>query len=395
MDLPARSGAKYPRSYTPAYCVSRCKIEAILSQLKLFLFLAVATLTPRERGLQEAKFEIMTSEASYLKSLNLLRRHFMNDAAFCDSSVLSSRDRKALFSYIVPVHECSERLLTELECCWQNNIMLLGLSRCIAEIAQKHFHVYVTFCEHQGRMDRTLRRLKESKASLAFQQHLEKLEASPSCCGLNLHSFLMLPMQRITRLPLLIDAVFSKESPHNAEEYESWKMTLALVQKIVSQCNEAANRWEQAYELERISKQLEFPSHIRALAIAPVGVPKQGAKPRFLVKRGELTQLLWRGDDAKLTFGKRFTKISLYAFLFSDLLVLCKRKGESTFIVSDYCPRSMLTLSTYDSVPQLPTKDIKDPTSKNLMMMTLLENFERKTVELVSESHRNLLQKLI
>lgn len=362
-----------------------------MSQLKLFLFLAVATLTPRERGLQEAKFEIMTSEASYLKSLNLLRRHFMNDAAFCDSSVLSSRDRKALFSYIVPVHECSERLLTELECCWQNNIMLLGLSRCIAEIAQKHFHVYVTFCEHQGRMDRTLRRLKESKTSLAFQQHLEKLEASPSCCGLNLHSFLMLPMQRITRLPLLIDAVFSKESPHNAEEYESWKMTLALVQKIVSQCNEAANRWEQAYELERISKQLEFPSHIRALAIAPVGVPKQGAKPRFLVKRGELTQLLWRGDDAKLTFGKRFTKISLYAFLFSDLLVLCKRKGESTFIVSDYCPRSMLTLSTYDSVPQLPTKDIKDPTSKNLMMMTLLENFERKTVELVSESHRNLL----
>ncbi|XP_015017864.2 uncharacterized protein LOC6582314 isoform X1 [Drosophila mojavensis] len=340
------------------------------------------TLTPRERGLQEAKFEIMTSEASYLKSLNLLRRHFMNNTAFCDSSVLSTKDRKALFSYIVPVHECSERLLTELECCWQNNIMLVGLSRCIYEIAERHFHVYITFCEHQGRMDRTLRRLKEAKNG-AFQQHLEKLEASPSCCGLNLHSFLMLPMQRITRLPLLIDAVFSKESPHNTEEYEGWKLALALVQKIVAQCNEAANRCEQAYELERISKQLEFPSHIRALAIAPMGVPKQGAKPRFLVKRGELTHLMWRGDDAKLTFGKRFTKSSIYAFLFSDLLVLCKRKGESNFSVFDYCPRSMLTLTSGDNLPQLPTKDIKDPTSKNLMLMTLLENHERKTIELV------------
>ncbi|XP_034111018.1 uncharacterized protein LOC117572363 isoform X1 [Drosophila albomicans] len=340
------------------------------------------TLTPRERGLQEAKFEIMTSEASYLKSLNLLRRHFMNNTAFCDTSVLSARDRKALFSYIVPVHECSERLLTELECCWQNNIMLLGLSRCIYEIAERHFHVYITFCEHQGRMDRTLRRLKETKNG-AFQQHLDKLESNPSCCGLNLHSFLMLPMQRITRLPLLIDAVFSKESPNNAEEYESWKLTLALVQKIVAQCNEAANRWEQAYELERISKQLEFPSHIRALAIAPMGVPKQGAKPRFLVKRGELTHLVWRGDDAKLTFGKRFSKSSIYAFLFSDLLVLCKRKGESNFSVFDYCPRSMLTLASGDTLPQLPTKDIKDPTSKNLMLMTLLENYERKTIELV------------
>ncbi|XP_017059833.1 ephexin-1 isoform X1 [Drosophila ficusphila] len=341
------------------------------------------TLTSRERSLQEAKFEIITSEASYLKSLNLLRRHFMNHSAFVDTSVLSAKDRKALFSYIVPVHECSEKLLTELEACWQDNIMLLGLSRCIYEIAERHFHVYVSFCEHQGRMDRTLRRLKESKESLAFQQHLERLEASPSCCGLNLHSFLMLPMQRITRLPLLIDAVFSKESPLNREEYESWKLTLALVQKIVGQCNEAANRWEQAFELERIARQLEFPSHIRALAIAPVGVPRAGSKPRFLVKRGELTHLVWRGEDAKLTFGKRLTKVSIYAFLFSDLLLLCKRRGESLFTVFDYCPRSMLTLSTGDSLPQLPTKDLKDQAGKNLILMTLLENSDRKTVELV------------
>ncbi|XP_030385065.1 rho guanine nucleotide exchange factor 5 isoform X2 [Scaptodrosophila lebanonensis] len=338
------------------------------------------TLTPRERGLQEAKFEIITSEASYLKSLNLLRRHFMNNVAFCDTSVLSSRDRKALFSYIVPVHECSERLLTELESCWQDNIMLLGLSHRIYAIAERYFHVYISFCEHQGRMDRTLRHLKSTKG--VFQQQLVKLETSPHCCGLNLLSFLMLPMQRITRLPLLIDAVFSKVSPHD-DEYESWKMTLAIMNKIVTQCNEAANRCEQAYELERISKQLEFPSYIRALAIAPVGVPKQGAKPRFLVKRGELTHIMCRGDDAKLTFGKRFTKSSIYAFLFSDLLVLTKRKGESQFSVFDYCPRSLLTIASDDSLPQLPTKDIKDQTGKNLILMTLLENYEGKTVELV------------
>ncbi|KAH8339490.1 hypothetical protein KR074_009429 [Drosophila pseudoananassae] len=341
------------------------------------------TLTSRARNLQEAKFEIITSEASYLKSLNLLRRHFMNHSAFMDTSVLSAKDRKALFSYIVPVHECSERLLTELEACWQDNIMLLGLSRCIYEIAERHFHVYVAFCEHQGRMDRTLRRLKESKDSMAFQQHLERLEASPHCCGLNLHSFLMLPMQRITRLPLLIDAVFSKESPLNREEYEGWKLTLALVQKLVAQCNEAANRREQAYELERIASQLEFPGHVRALAIAPVGVPRAGAKPRYLVKRGELTHLVWRGEDAKLTFGKRLTKVSIYAFLFSDLLVLCKRRGESSFSVFDYCPRSMLTLAAGDSLPQLPTKDLKDQVGKNLILMTLLENCDRKTIELV------------
>lgn len=307
----------------------------------------------------------------------------MNHPVFRNTSIVSARDRKSLFSYIVPVHECSERLLCELESCWQDNIMLLGLSRSIFATAEKYFHVYVSFCEQQGRMDRTLRRLKEAKGP--FSQNLDILESSEICFGLNLHSFLMLPMQRITRLPLLIDAVFSKLNS-NDDEYEMWKLTLAIMNKIVAQCNEAANRCEQAYEIERISRQLEFPTSIRALAIAPAGVPAQGSKPRFLVKKGELTHLIWRGDDVKLTFGKKFTKTNIFAFLFSDLLVLTKRKSEELFQVFDYCPRNMLTISSGDLLPQLPTKDINQ-TGKNLILMTLLENNERKTVELVSKSN--------
>ncbi|XP_037823877.1 rho guanine nucleotide exchange factor 16 isoform X2 [Lucilia sericata] len=341
----------------------------------------IPTMTPRERALMEAKFEIITSEASYLKSLNLLRTHYMNHPVFRDQNIVSSRDRKSLFAHIVPVHECSEKLLTELESCWQDNIMLIGLSKRIYAIAEKHFHVYVGFCEHQGRMDRTLKHLREGKG--LFAQNLELLESSPACCGLNLHSFLMLPMQRITRLPLLIDAVFSKCHP-NDDEYENWKMCLAIMNKIVTQCNEAANKSEQAFEIERISRQLEFnPSVIRPLAIAPAGVLAPGTKPRYLVKKGELTHLIWRGDDAKLTFGKKFSKTTIFAFLFSDLLVLTKRKAEEQFSVFDYCPRNMLTITSGDSLPQLPTKDLNSQTSKNLILMTLLENHERKTVELL------------
>ncbi|XP_065360874.1 rho guanine nucleotide exchange factor 16 isoform X2 [Calliphora vicina] len=341
----------------------------------------IPTMTPRERALMEAKFEVITSEASYLKSLNLLRAHYMNHPVFRDQNVVSSRDRKSLFAHIVPVHECSEKLLTELESCWQDNIMLIGLSKRIYAIAEKHFHVYVGFCEHQGRMDRTLKHLREGKG--LFAQNLELLESSPACCGLNLHSFLMLPMQRITRLPLLIDAVFSKCHP-NDDEYENWKMCLAIMNKIVTQCNEAANKSEQAFEIERISRQLEFnPSVIRPLAIAPAGVLAPGTKPRYLVKKGELTHLIWRGDDAKLTFGKKFSKTTIFAFLFSDLLVLTKRKAEEQFSVFDYCPRNMLTITSGDSLPQLPTKDLNSQTSKNLILMTLLENHERKTVELL------------
>jgi neuronal guanine nucleotide exchange factor len=186
-------------------------------------------LTQNERRKQEAKFEVLTSEASYLKSLNLLRTHFMNHPAFRDPQILSPADRKALFSYIVPVQECSDRLLCDLESCWQDSIMLLGLSYHIFKHAEKYFHVYISYCEHQGKLDRTLKRLKESNT--AFKETLDLLELDPVCCGLNLHSFLMLPMQRITRLPLLIDAVMTKLSSDD-EEFDNWKMTLALLNKV-------------------------------------------------------------------------------------------------------------------------------------------------------------------
>jgi neuronal guanine nucleotide exchange factor len=281
------------------------------------------TLTQNEKRLQEAKFEILTSEASYLKSLNLLKSHFMNHPAFRDQQILSSGDRKTLFSYIIPVQECSDRLLCDLENHWQDSIMLMGLSDSIYKHAEKHFHVYVTYCEHQGKLDRTLKRLRDHKG--AFTQALEKLELDPVCCSLSLYSFLMLPMQRITRLPLLIDAVLSKLTADD-DEFEGWKLTLAILNKIVSQCNEAAKRCQQMMELETISRQIEFPSHIRPLAIMPVGVVNPGDQKRRLIKSGELTQMVWRGEDAKLTFGKKFTKSSIYGFLFTDLLVLTKKK---------------------------------------------------------------------
>lgn len=103
----------------------------------------------------------------------------MNHPAFRDTSILSSADRKILFSFITPVQECSDRLLCDLESCWQDNIMLLGMSHSIFKNAEKYFHVYVSYCEHQAKLDRTLKRLKEQKG--LFGQTLEVLENDSAC----------------------------------------------------------------------------------------------------------------------------------------------------------------------------------------------------------------------
>ncbi|XP_021694132.1 rho guanine nucleotide exchange factor 26-like [Aedes aegypti] len=96
-----------------------------------------------------------------------------------------------------------------------------------------------------------------------------------------------------------------------------------------------------------------------------------------LERKGELVYLLWRGDDAKLTFGKKF---GIYAFLFTDLIVLTK--GDETYLVTDYCPRALLTVNSGDIVPQLPTKKMQ-AIGKHLIIMTLMENHEGKTIEMI------------
>ena len=57
-------------------------------------------------------------------------------------------------------------------------------------------------------MARTLKRLRIENP--AFVEALKELECQEVCQGLAMHSFLMLPMQRITRLPLLTDAIASR-----------------------------------------------------------------------------------------------------------------------------------------------------------------------------------------
>lgn len=49
-----------------------------------------------------------------------------------------------------------------------------------------------------------------SASNMAFKEELKQIESSPECGGLPMISFLILPMQRVTRLPLLMDV----RTPH-------------------------------------------------------------------------------------------------------------------------------------------------------------------------------------
>lgn len=129
-----------------------------------FVFFLLETISPQQRKLQEAKFELITSEASYLRSLNVLTTHFIQSREFAGDSgseaLLSRLERHTLFSDIVPVRECSEALLADLEQRWQENVFIREICDILLEHASKHFEVYIKYCTNQLYQERMLRDLK-------------------------------------------------------------------------------------------------------------------------------------------------------------------------------------------------------------------------------------------
>ncbi|CAG9860623.1 unnamed protein product [Phyllotreta striolata] len=340
-----------------------CEIPQVVNSTVL------STLSSQQKKLQEAKFEIITSEASYLHSLNVLLNHF--ETSFKQSNIVNEKDLDVVFGRIKDVRACSKKILQDLEKCWQKNILLDGLCDLIQRHAEENFQVYIPYCENQIIISETLNRLKENPD---FSNFLAQLESSPTCQFLSLYSFLMLPMQRITRWPLLVDAILKRLSESDPE-YLTCQYALATMNKIVSQCNEAARKKEQEIELKQISESMEFDKDVPY-----VNIDKQG---RVLVKSGSVVCYQPRNEDTRMTFGKRFSKITFHLFLFCDFFLVAKKKSETTFAVLHHCPRNLIELRSVDMFPALMKKDAQD---KHLLYLSILENQNGKIVEFLLSS---------
>ncbi|CAH0718777.1 unnamed protein product, partial [Brenthis ino] len=341
-----------------------CEVPEVVNSTVL------SSLAPAQKKLQEAKFELLTSEASYLNSLNVLETHFISHPAFRDPHVLPREDWETLFAAILPVRKCSQMLMTDLERCWQENILLQDICDIVQRHAEARFHAYVKYCENQPLMVKALQRLRERPA---FAAALKRLESHPACQSLSLHSFLLLPMQRVTRLPLLLDAVLRQLAPQD-REYAGAMHALGTLSDFVSQCNEGARTTERVEELWRVSAAIHVPAALRRAPELAPALARRDRKPiRWLVRSGEMTHLLWKTDELKLTFGKKFHKVPLHLFLFNDHLVITKKKGEESYVAVDHCPRSLVEVCGSDAAAG----------AKHALLLTLLENHEGRTVEML------------
>ncbi|XP_009674675.2 rho guanine nucleotide exchange factor 26 isoform X1 [Struthio camelus] len=330
------------------------------------------TISLEERKRQEAIFEVISSEHSYLLSLEILIRMFKNSKEL--SLTMTKTESHHLFSNITDVYEASKKFFKELEARHQNNIFIDDISDIVGKHASSTFDPYVKYCTNEVYQQRTLQKLLATNP--AFKEVLSRIESHEDCRNLPMISFLILPMQRVTRLPLLMDTICQK-TPKDSPKYENCKQALKEVSKLVRLCNEGARKMERTEMMYTINSQLEFK-------IKPFPLVSSS---RWLVKRGELTAYV---EDTGL-FSKRTSKQQVYFFLFNDVLIITKKKSEESYNVTDYSLRDQLLVEQCDSedLNSSPVKNTsamlysRQSSAAHLFRLAVLSNHAGEKVEML------------
>ncbi|XP_026334878.1 rho guanine nucleotide exchange factor 5 [Ursus arctos] len=282
------------------------------------------SMTHEDQKLQEAKFELIVSEASYLRSLHVAVDHFQLSAPL--RATLSNQEYQWLFSRLQDVREVSTTFLSDLEENFENNIFTFQVCDVVLNHAPNFRRVYLPYVTNQTYQERTFQGLLNSNSS--FREVLEKLESDPVCQRLSLKSFLILPFQRITRLKLLLQNILKRTQPGSSEEAEATKAHHAL-EELIRDCNNNVQRMRRTEELIYLSQKIEFECKIFPLI----------SQSRWLVKSGELTAL-----EFSLSPGlrRKLNTRPVHLHLFNDCLLLSRPREGSRFLVFDHAPFSSI-----------------------------------------------------
>ncbi|XP_043917783.1 rho guanine nucleotide exchange factor 19-like [Protopterus annectens] len=271
----------------------------------------------QDRKLQEAKFELITSEASYIRSLSIAVEHFMNSKELNDC--LGTQEKQWLFSKLPDVKDVSERFLQDLEDRLESDILRFDVCDIVLSHCPEFRRVYLPYVTNQAYQEQTYQKLLQENTK--FPSVLAKLEEDQVCQRLPLTSFLILPFQRITRLKMLVENILKQTTQGSRDEDTATKAFNEL-KKIIKECNASVQSMKRTEELIRLNNKIHFESKIFPLI----------SQSRWLVKHGELTEVDTQSMNVSGSKFKLSTRM-VYLHLFNDCLLLSRKKETGKFAV--------------------------------------------------------------
>uniref|UniRef100_A0A2I3H200 Intersectin 2 n=1 Tax=Nomascus leucogenys TaxID=61853 RepID=A0A2I3H200_NOMLE len=260
------------------------------------------TMQPIERKRQGYIHELIQTEERYMADLQLVIEVFQKRMA--ESGFLTEGEMALIFVNWKELIMSNTKLLKALRVRKKTGgekmpVQMIG-DILAAELS--HMQAYIRFCSCQLNGAALLQQKTDEDTD--FKEFLKKLASDPRCKGMPLSSFLLKPMQRITRYPLLIRSIL-ENTPESHADHSSLKLALERAEELCSQVNEGVREkensdrleWIQAHvQCEGLAEQLIFNSLTNCLG------------PRKLLHSGKLY--------------KTKSNKELHGFLFNDFLLL-------------------------------------------------------------------------
>uniref|UniRef100_A0A8C2X5V6 Intersectin-1 n=1 Tax=Cyclopterus lumpus TaxID=8103 RepID=A0A8C2X5V6_CYCLU len=259
-------------------------------------------LSPAERKRQGYIHELIVTEENYVNDLQLVTEIFHKPLLDCE--LLTEKEVAMIFVNWKELIMCNIKLLKALRVRkkMSGDRMPVKMIGDILTNQLPHMQPYIRFCSCQLNGATLIQQKTDDNPEI--KDFLKRLAMDPRCKGMPLSSFLLKPMQRVTRYPLIIKNII-ENTPESHPDNSHLKAALEKAEELCSQVNEGVREkensdrleWIQAHvQCEGLSEQLVFNSVTNCLG------------PRKFLHSGKL----FKAKSSK----------ELYGFLFNDFLLL-------------------------------------------------------------------------
>ncbi|KAF1588863.1 Pleckstrin homology domain-containing family G member 5, partial [Eudyptes moseleyi] len=298
-------------------------------------------LSRRQCHQQEAIWELLHTEATYIRKLKVI-----TDLFLCcllnlqESGLLCEVDAERLFGNIGEIirlhHELWRTVMAPVLAKARRTGALLDPVDFLDgfKMFGSLFKPYVRYCmEEEGCMEYMRALLRDSELFRAYVTWAEKHE---QCSRLKLSDMLVKPHQRLTKYPLLLKSVLKKTDDPCARD-----AITAMIGSVEHFINHVNSRMRQRQERQRLAAILdridayevvegstdEADKLLKEFLRLDLTAPIPGTSPE------ETRQLLLEGS-LRMREGKD-SKMDVYCFLFTDLFLITKplKKAERTKVV--------------------------------------------------------------
>ncbi|XP_029288559.1 rho guanine nucleotide exchange factor 19 [Cottoperca gobio] len=272
----------------------------------------LSSLTTRGIRLQESMFELIGSEASYLRSLGVAVNHFYASKAL--KQTVTPMEHHVLFSNIGLIMAASEKFLKDLEIRLGDNVLIAQVGDIVLQHCPEFHSLYVPYVTDMMYQETLVNQLLQHNRH--FLCSIKKLESDPVCQRRGLKSFLVLPFQRITRIKLILEHILKLTEP-GSDSVSNLQKAIEANHEIVMDCDKGVHKKKQIEKLIYLQMLLDF-GNVEAIPLVING--------RFLVHQGPVKQL-----TVGATYNSRVSFISIYLHLFNDLLIMSLPKCSSRY----------------------------------------------------------------